>query len=164
MKKSPRTPSRRAAARARARKITPILAAALALFCALPPAGARAAAAGLDLTFGDGGKVLTDFPEVNDIPADAALQPDGRLVVVGYTEGPTSADFALARYNADGTLDPSFGAGGKVRTSFPGYPATSGDYAQATAVALQPDGKIVVAGAGNQYLLARYNADGTLDP
>ncbi|HWW74234.1 MAG TPA: HYR domain-containing protein, partial [Pyrinomonadaceae bacterium] len=157
MKNTPRTP-------APSRKLTAIIALALAVFCALPPRGARAAAGGLDPTFGDGGKVLTDFPEVKDIPADSALQPDGKLVVVGYTEGPTSAAFAVARYNADGTPDPAFGAGGKVTTSFPGYPATSGDYAWASSVALQPDGKIVVAGNGNQFLLARYNADGSLDP
>jgi uncharacterized delta-60 repeat protein len=161
MSKTSRTHARRPAP---ARILTGILVAALALVCAPRPSGARATSAGLDPTFGDGGKVTTDFPKDRDWPADAALQPDGKLVVVGYTEGPTSADFAVARYNADGSPDLTFGAGGKVTTSFPGYPATSGDYAQATAVAFQPDGKIVVAGAGNQFLLARYNADGTLDP
>ncbi|HEX8290372.1 MAG TPA: HYR domain-containing protein [Pyrinomonadaceae bacterium] len=163
MKKTPRTPSRRAAAHARASRLTAVIAAALALFCALPPGGARAAAGGLDPTFGVGGKVLTDFPEVNDFPADAALQPDGRLVVAGYTDGPSGADFVLARYDTGGALDGSFGAGGKVRTPFPGYPATAGDFSRATAVALQPDGKIVVAGTNPDFLLARYNPDGTLD-
>jgi uncharacterized delta-60 repeat protein len=161
MKNTPRTPSRRTALRART--LRGIIVATLLLSCALP-FGARATSGGLDPTFGVGGKVLTDFPETKDITADSVFQPDGRLVVAGYTEGPTSAAFALARYNTDGTLDGSFGAGGKVVTSFPGYPATSGDYAWAAAVTLQPDGKIVVAGAGNQFLLARYNADGSLDP
>ncbi|HEX8351747.1 MAG TPA: HYR domain-containing protein [Pyrinomonadaceae bacterium] len=163
MKNRSRIPSPRAAAAARALRLTGIIAAALALFCALPPGTARAVSGGLDPTFGVGGKVLTDFPGVTDFPADAALQPDGKVVVAGYTEGASFADFALARYNTDGTLDPAFGEGGKVRTPFPGYPATAGDYSRATAVALQPDGKIVVVGTNPDFLLARYNPDGTLD-
>jgi uncharacterized delta-60 repeat protein len=73
------------------------------------------------------------------------------------------SNFALARYNRDGSLDDSFGDDGKVTTSFAGY------FDEALSIAVQPDGKIVaagltlVSGADNDFALARYNRDGTLD-
>jgi len=75
--------------------------------------------------------------------------------------GDSDANFALARYGSNGSLDPSFGAGGKVITSFGGID-------QASAVTLQPDGKIVVAGQTDtgisiDFALARYMPDGSLD-
>lgn len=93
---------------------------------------------------------------------DAALLPDGGIVAVGETDAPgiQKQDFALARYNPDGTLDTSFGNGGIVRTDFG---ALSDD--DARALAIQPDGKIVVAGtAGEDIALARYMPNGSLDP
>ncbi|MFI7635963.1 hypothetical protein [Nonomuraea sp. NPDC049400] len=111
----------------------------------------------LDSGFGSGGKVTTDFGG-DDSASAVALQPDGEIVVVGH--GGPGGDFALARYNSDGTLDSSFGADGRVTTDFGG----SGD--AALAVALQADGKIVAAGAGGGtfvFALARYNSDGSLD-
>jgi uncharacterized delta-60 repeat protein len=126
-----------------------------------PSAGA------LDPTFGSGGKVLTDFPGSNDDLgfAVAATQPDGKVVMVGGTQSAAlgGGDFALARYNADGSPDTGFGAGGEVTTDF----GNSSD--QARAVAVQADGKIVVggvtslSGGGGDFALARYNSDGTLD-
>jgi len=119
---------------------------------------ARYEAAGtLDLTFGTLGLVTTDFGGSVDRAFAMALQPDGKLVVVGDSD----ANFALARYNSDGSLDGGFGAGGKVVTSFGGID-------QASAVILQPDGKIVVAGQTDtgvsiDFALARYNSDGSLD-
>ena len=119
---------------------------------------ARYEAAGtLDLTFGTLGLVTTDFGGSVDRAFAMALQPDGKLVVVGDSD----ANFALARYNADGSLDAGFGAGGKAITSFGGID-------QASAVILQPDGKIVVAGQTDtgisiDFALARYNSDGSLD-
>jgi len=119
---------------------------------------ARYEAAGtLDLTFGALGLVTTDFGGSVDRAFAMALQPDGKLVVVGDSD----ANFALARYNSDGSLDGGFGAGGKVVTSFGGID-------QASAVILQPDGKIVVAGQTDtgvsiDFALARYNSDGSLD-
>ena len=83
---------------------------------------------------------------------DVALQPDGKIVAVGYGAG----GFAVARYNPNGSLDTSFDADGKVATDFGG--------GMATGVALQPDGKIVVAGHGSVgFAMARYNPNGSLD-
>ena len=109
------------------------------------------------LTFGTAGLVTTDFGGSVDRAFAMALQPDGKLVVVGDSD----ASFALARYNPNGSLDESFGAGGKVVTSFGGAD-------QASAVILQPDGKIVVAGQTDtglsiDFALARYMPDGSLD-
>jgi uncharacterized delta-60 repeat protein len=112
----------------------------------------------LDPTFGTGGKVLTDFGFANDIANAVALQPDGKLVVGGWAGN----DFSLARYNPDGSLDPSFGDGGLVRTNFANGAAESVDHID--GIALQPDGKIVAVGGSNgDFALARYNPDGRLD-
>ena len=76
------------------------------------------------------------------------LQPDGKLVACGYSSNGSDDDFAVVRYNADGSLDPSFGNGGKVTTAVGSY------YDRAWAVVLQPDGKIVAAGeswGGSSY-------------
>ena len=115
----------------------------------------------LDPSFGTGGKVITDFAGSNDGARSVAMQPDGKIVAGGWTVANGLIDFALARYNSDGTLDPSFGMGGKVITGF-------GVTAQGFATAVGLDGKIVVAGYANidwgyQFALARYNSDGTLD-
>jgi uncharacterized delta-60 repeat protein len=120
----------------------------------------------LDTTFDGDGLVTVFFippPGGFDIVTQVQtvlLQPDGRLVLVGYffTNAPTSTFFALARLNADGSLDASFGTGGKVITAVPD--------AQAVAGLLQPDGRIVVVGStfGNSsVILARYNVDASLD-
>ena len=106
----------------------------------------------LDPSFGRGGIVRTDVGGIDDANA-VALQPDGRIVVVGSTGPSGGEDYAVVRYVPDGNLDPSFGRGGIVRTDVGGI-----DHAR--AVALQPDGRIVVAGT----VLARYTSDGTLDP
>src|SRR3954451_11310357 len=76
----------------------------------VPSAGA------LDPTFGTGGKVLTDFGSFSDNAGSVAVQAAGKIVVAGsaYGGASTGPDFALARYNADGTLDSGFGTGGKV--------------------------------------------------
>lgn len=112
----------------------------------------------LDPSFGSGGVVRTDFNATEDFGNAAALQLNGAIVVAGRSEGlPTGSVFALARYNPDGSLDSSFGSGGKVRTAF------KSGYADANAVGLQPDGKIVAAGYDSGFALARYNPDGSLD-
>ena len=140
----------------------------LALLLALQPVGAplgRGRRPGdLDPTFGSGGKVTTDFGGGSDVAIGVALQPDGKIVAAGTTSTPGVggfSDFALARYNSDGSLDATFGSGGKVTTDFGGG---------AEAVALQPDGKIVAAGSASpgatifsDFALARYNPDGSLD-
>jgi len=121
----------------------------------------------LDPSFGTGGIVLTDFNNSTDLASAVALQPDGKMVVVGstYTNNNSSGkDFALARYNPDGALDTSFGNNGKVTTDFPNRAAAI------SAVVVQPDGKIVVAGGvyplfvfAGDFTIARYNPDGSLD-
>ncbi|MFC4453900.1 hypothetical protein [Deinococcus sonorensis] len=121
----------------------------------------------LDPTFGAGGKVLIDFEGRSDIARAVALQPDGKIVVAGNaTTGAGEERFAVARLNSAGTLDASFGTGGRVETAFPG---SSADRAYAALV--QPDGKIVVGGQANlasntsgvDFALARYTATGALD-
>ena len=142
---------------------------AAAIMLVFSASGQRAQAAGgdLDPTFGTGGQVMTDFNHSTDIANAVALQPDGKLVVVGqtYTNNDFSGeDFAVARYNTDGTLDTTFGTRGKVRTDFPGLAAV------ASSVLIQPDGKILVAGGAfpnftflGDFELVRYNPNGSLD-
>src|SRR6267378_2453249 len=128
---------------------------------------AQAVDGDLDPTFGTDGKVLTDFDHSTDIANAVAIQAEGKLVVVGTTYRDndfSNEDFAVARYNPDGTLDKTFGIGGKVQTDFPGLAAV------ASSVVIQPDGKIVVAGGAfplftflGDFKVARYNPNGTLD-
>ena len=111
----------------------------------------------LDTSFGVGGKVLTDFGGLEDVGVSLAVQSDSRIVVAGQSNTGGNYDFALARYNASGTLDATFGAGGKVLTDF------GGSYDRGDSVAVQGDGKIVVAGQSNaggadDFALARYMA------
>jgi uncharacterized delta-60 repeat protein len=119
-----------------------------------------------DSSFSGDGKALTDLGTEYPRAHDLALQPDGKIVLVGDTRSSYLSDFALVRYNADGTLDSSFGEDGKVVTDFSGGYASQGD--TAAGVAVQPDGKIVVAGRGGiayggDFFAARYNADGSPD-
>ncbi|MEZ5426645.1 MAG: FG-GAP-like repeat-containing protein [Pyrinomonadaceae bacterium] len=112
----------------------------------------------LDTTFDSDGEAVTVF-QTNDRAYGVALQPDGKILVSGATN--SNGAFALARYNPDGSLDASFGNGGKVTTAFPGYTAL------AYNLLIQPDGKIIAAGYKRQFqsdaLLIRYNPDGSLD-
>jgi uncharacterized delta-60 repeat protein len=133
---------------------------------------AYAKAGDLDSTFGVGGKVTTDIGGVAGPDQANALtvQADGKLVAAGSAFSGASFDFnfALARYNSDGTLDTSFGIGGKVTTDFVGQFFSGND--RANALAVQADGKLVAAGVteipgqGIFFALARYTPDGTLDP
>jgi uncharacterized delta-60 repeat protein len=124
----------------------------------------------LDQGFGTNGSVETTFGDQTAAGEALVVQPDGKIIVVGVSgAGPYSElnDFALARYNSDGSLDQTFGSGGKVKTHFPGVDNTG---SSATSVALQSDGKLVVGGyykkndrTPHQFALARYNSNGTLD-
>ena len=128
---------------------------------------AQAADGDLDPTFGTGGMVTTDIGRSTDIANAVAVQADGKLVVVGMTyknNDFSGEDFAVTRYNTNGTIDPTFGRGGKVRTDFPGLAAVP------SSVVIQPDGKIVVAGGAFQlftftgdFKVVRYNSNGSLD-
>jgi uncharacterized delta-60 repeat protein len=122
----------------------------------------------LDASFGTGGIVTTNFGQVSAQAFSVAVQPDGKIVAAGYGNIDGGEDFALARYNSNGTLDATFGTGGKVSTAFAGPPGQGFSYALAYSVALQRDGKIVAAGeafisGGRDFALARYNTNGTLD-
>jgi uncharacterized delta-60 repeat protein len=116
----------------------------------------------LDTTFSGDGKLTTAIGTGNDAINSIALQADGKIVAAGSSHNGANDDFALARYNADGSLDTTFSGDGKLTTAI----GTGTD--QITSLALQADGKIVVAGysfngANNDFALARYNTDGTLD-
>jgi uncharacterized delta-60 repeat protein len=148
----------------RAKLTASVLAVLGAVFFVLSPTSTAAVDGDLDATFGSGGKVVTDFFGRSGGANAIALQADGKMVVAGSAlsaQGPP--DFALARYNSDGSLDGSFGSGGRVTTDF------GGRSDNATAVAIQPDGKILAAGgadlAGTQFdfALVRYNSNGSLD-
>ena len=121
---------------------------------------ARYTAAGaLDTSFGSGGKVITPFGSSTGFANAVALQPDGKIVVAGYCSNGSDNDFCLARYTPLGALDTGFGSGGKVITAM----GIGND--SAAAVALQPDGKIVLAGtcyngSNDDFCLARYTAAG----
>lgn len=117
----------------------------------------------LDNSFGLNGKVITPFGNSDDITSNncIALQSDGKIIIVGSTLTGATYDFATVRYLPNGSLDTSFGGTGKVQTSI----GSSDDYAR--AVAIQSDGKIVVAGgtiaANFDVALVRYNSNGSLD-
>ncbi len=118
----------------------------------------------LDTSFGTAGRVTTRIGSSNDIATAVVRQPDGKLVAAGYSFNGSNLDFALVRYYVDGSLDTSFGTGGRVTTAI----GSSNDIAK--AVVLQPDRKLVVAGLSTpiggsnfDFVLVRYNANGTLD-
>lgn len=124
----------------------------------------------LDTSFGKGGSALAATSQGQIEYQDAvaiALQSDGKILVGGNVNpnalsGNPYSDFALARLNADGTPDTSFGVGGVVTTHF-------GTFARIDSLAVQPDGKIIAAGDDtgrgylNGFLAARYNIDGSPD-
>ena len=116
----------------------------------------------LDENFGIGGIVSTVFGIQSSTSLSGFLQPDGKIIVVGEARANSTAvgDFAMIRYNTDGSLDLSFGDQGKVFTSF-----TSNSQDYAVVAALQSDEKIVVSGntsAGGTGVV-RYNSDGSVD-
>jgi uncharacterized delta-60 repeat protein len=119
----------------------------------------------LDTTFGSDGRASASFSpsaSFNDFGAMAvALQGDGKLVAAGNAGSLFGGNaFGIARFNSDGSLDGTFGSAGLAIANFYYW-----EQADARAVAIQADGKIVVGGsAAGQFVLARFNPDGTLDP
>ena len=107
----------------------------------------------LDEIFGGDGKITTSIGNYHDIARAIAIQEDGKLVVGGYMSNYPGFDFALVRYNPDGTLDNSFDMDGKVTIDF----NNSSDNAE--AIVIQPDGKILIAGSSSisafSFALAR---------
>lgn len=120
----------------------------------------------LDSTFGSGGIVTTDFGSSSDYGMSTTIQIDGKIVVAGISNNGTNAVVALARYNTNGSLDNTFGTGGKVTTS------SGSEGLVGNSVAIQNDGKIVVAGRkdtsspglpGSSFAVVKYNSNGSLD-
>jgi uncharacterized delta-60 repeat protein len=122
---------------------------------------AWAADGDLDTSFGGGDGIVTTLlagTDDND-SYSVVIQGDGKIVVAGYswTFSSFRSDFALVRYNTDGTLDTDFGTGGQVTTNF-------GSNSEIRSIALQSDGKIVAAGfSANNFAVARYETNGDLD-
>lgn len=119
----------------------------------------------LDSTFGSGGKVTTDFNNKADFISDIKIQPDGKILAAGYATNLSNyEDFAITRYNSDGTLDISFGSMGKTITNF----SAIGD-ARISEIAIQPDGKIIAGGpsyntaTNTDFTIVRYTVNGLLD-
>src|SRR5438552_18493108 len=115
----------------------------------------------LDVVFA-GGKATANFSVGQSQVQALAVQADGKIVAAGQA-GSSGSEFALARFNRNGTLDPGFGTAGEVTTQL-GSSANSA----ARGVAIQADGKILVAGSAGpggsqEFALARYNANGSLD-
>lgn len=123
----------------------------------------RGPAGSLDTSFGAGGIAKHPIGAAEDYGYAAALQPDGKLILVGSVYGPHFENFGIARFTRDGALDASFGSGGKVIVDY----AKGRDIAR--AVAVQADGRIVVAGGtvvpgdDERFGLLRLHANGTLD-
>lgn len=116
----------------------------------------------LDTSFGQEGKVKTTIGRGEEArPADGVIQKDGKIIVLGSAKGDYQTDHAMARYHPDGQLDKTFGNKGKTITSVSPYRD------EGTAIALQPDGKIMVAGNSQEWAshltLIRYHENGRLD-
>lgn len=115
----------------------------------------------IDTSFGTGGKVITSFDSGESLAYSVGLQPDGKIITAGtsYAGSGQNYDFAMVRYNGNGTPDLGFDVDGKVTTSFGNLSDTARDFA------LQPNGNIVVAGyaQGKGFALARFLQDGSLD-
>lgn len=134
------------------------------LFAMIAAATGFAAVPGsLDPTFGTGGMVFRDIQGTGFI-GGLAVQPDGKAVLVGLWQNGPTRDFIVIRLNSRGDFDQTFGSGGIVYTDF------NGAYDDAYGVALQADGKILVAGTSinsttgfGDAAIARYLPDGSLD-
>lgn len=112
----------------------------------------------LDAGFSGDGKHTVTLGAMNAYAYAVAVQPDGKILVAGYTFQPGTVDFTVFRFLSDGTLDPSFSGDGIATVDY----ASTLD--NAYAMVLQPDGKILVAGNGGaNFMLARLNSNGSLD-
>ena len=119
----------------------------------------------LDKSFGNNGTVITQGINGEDIPTGMVVQPDGKIVLGGYSSGDNNAYYmATLRYEEDGSPDNSFGKEGKTFVAF------KGKVPNANAIVMQPDGKFILAGAASDiitrqtdFALCRLNADGSID-
>jgi serralysin len=116
----------------------------------------------LDASFSGDGKLTTAIGASDDVGQSVTVQTDGKILVAGYSDNGSYNDFALVRYNANGSLDGSFSGDGKLTT------AIGASYDGGNSVTVQTDGKILVAGysrngSNDDFALVRYNTDGSLD-
>ncbi len=118
-----------------------------------------------DGNLGNGnGIIATPVGSGHDFGYSVAFQPDGKIVAAGYYSGPASIDSVVLRYNVDGVLDTTFSDDGKAVNAY-----SPDDVDEALAMALQPDGRIVIAGCIrgngrlNDYVIARLDANGNRD-
>ncbi len=107
----------------------------------------------LDAAFGTNGKTITDFANSEDGATSLVLQTDGKIVVGGYTGNLLNPDFALARYNADGTIDTAFGANGKTITDFVGNADFVND------IAIRGNGTIIAVGLPSNRPISAWPVD-----
>lgn len=114
-----------------------------------------------DSSFDNDGFVSIDFYGDTDVAASGALQPDGKIVITGYSFIENWSEITVARLNNDGSPDSTFSADGKTSV----HPGTGYDLGM--AMAIQPDGKILVAGTKEKgtrnMILIRFNNDGSVD-
>jgi uncharacterized delta-60 repeat protein len=167
-----RTPAIELPTRYRSHKSLPLAFAAIALTLLLSACGGGSSSESptppappgppgtLDASFGNAGQVVTAIP-IHAYPDAVALQSDGKIVISGYVAEAARESILLVRYDGTGTLDPTFGTGGKVVTAFgPGNARSNG-------LAIQADGKILVVGYSTvpgSCALFRYLASGAPDP
>lgn len=117
----------------------------------------------VDTTFGIDGESATDFGYSKDYGQAMIFQPDGKILVAGYSSAfESDDDLAIARFDFDGHLDTTFGTNGKVTRDVSGFDD------ELLSIALQADGKILAAGRTNSgaqldFALIRYNANGSVD-
>ena len=112
----------------------------------------------LDTTWNGTGKVITDIGIVSGSAAAVTVQPDGKVLLAGYCYNGGNNEYCATRYNANGTLDTTWNGTGRVITAMGGGDGT------ASAMTLQPDGKVLLAGTcSSDFCAARYNANGSLD-
>jgi uncharacterized delta-60 repeat protein len=127
----------------------------------VPSVPAQATAGDLDSSFSGDGVEVTTFDGYYGIAADTAVQPNGKIIAVGFmhTQEGIASDFALTRYTESGALDSSFGGTGKVLTDF------GGGYDTGQAVVIHRHGTILAVGSSSDDMaVARYRRNGTLDP
>jgi len=117
----------------------------------------------LDTSFNSpNGSLIQPIGSSHDYGQSLAIQPDGKILLGGRCQGASNFDFCIARFNSDGSLDTSFGNGGKVI-----QPIGSGhDYGR--SLAIQSDGKILLGGychngSNNDFCIARFDSEGNLD-
>lgn len=118
----------------------------------------------LDVSFGTGGIVRTDFDGSMDFAYCSVLQPDGKVVIAGSTGDFEDQNIAMARYLTNGELDSTFGIDGRVVINVDPYQEE-----QIFGITYEPDGRIVLAGEigtyadGYDFLVAKFLPDGTPD-